>query len=193
MLLQNVPIMEGQFDRWEWRGSKNGKSRVKIAYEELEKLRCGKRQIGSSSADFSLIWNSHAPCKAQVMAWRLAWNRLPTINNISKRFEVSVGEKICKCCCTVSESSRHLFLECLQVKEVWNKMIQWIGSCWVLPRSINDHFKSFAGHLGGGKAKKRLGGLWICMVWVIWKWRNSVRFEHGSWDFFRRIETEIKC
>lgn len=31
-----------------------------------------------------------------------------------------------------------------------------------------------------------------CVVWVVWRWRNSNRFEHKEWNF-RRIEEEIKC
>lgn len=66
------------------------------------------------------------------------------------------------------------------------------GISWAAPRSIGDHFEQLTDLLGGGKTRPIMGGLWICVVWVWWKWRNAVHFEHKEWNI-RRIEEEIKC
>lgn len=121
-----------------------------------------------------------------------SWNRLPTLDNLRKRLQIPVEEWMCECCGEMDESSHHIFLECPAVQTLWHKIIQWCGISWPPPRSICDHFTSFSEALGGGKLKYILGGLQICVVWVIWKWRNSVKFKHTEWNF-RHMEEEIKC
>lgn len=165
---------------------------VKKAYIEIVKRRSISTHDGRRDFTFLSIWNSIAPFKAKTMMWRLVWNRLPTIDNLRKRFAIPEEEWRCGCCREVDESNRHLFLECPEVQAVWYKILQWCGICWASPRSIRDHFISFSKVLGGGKMKTIMGGLWIFVVWVLWKWRNAFKFEHKDWNF-SRIEEEIKC
>lgn len=84
------------------------------------------------------------------------------------------------------------FLECEKVVRLWYKVVGWVGLSWVPQRNIVLHLLSFANLKNGKRWKRRLGGLWICFVWVVWKWRNPVLFSRNEWDF-KRIEEEIKC
>lgn len=90
------------------------------------------------------------------------------------------------------ESARHLFLECKDVEHLWNQLVAWIGTSWAAPRAIDNHLLLFSRLVGGKKWRRRLGSLWVCTIWVIWKWRNDVLFSNKEWNF-RRIGDEIKC
>lgn len=55
-----------------------------------------------------------------------------------------------------------------------------------------DHLESFSNLLGDGIWVRRLGGLWACVAWVVWRWHNAVIFEGKEWDS-KKVEEEIKC
>lgn len=80
----------------------------------------------------------------------------------------------------------------LSARICWCYGIKWWHGVAVVgqrPKKVVDHFNSFDYLLGGGKMRKKLAGLWIC---VVWKWRNAVRYNNKEWDF-RKIGNEIKC
>lgn len=131
----------------------------------------------------------YSPLKAQFITWRLVLERLPMKENLSKRFDLGPKEKLCCCCMRNLESTVHFsFL----VHQLWCKIAGWIGVHWAPAGTPKVHFMHFSGLLGGGKHRKRLGGLWICVVWILRKWRNLVLFNHKDWDF-KRIKKEVKC
>lgn len=121
---------------------------VKKVYEELDKRRRNRSQAGRGLNVANLIWKSYAPFKAQVMGWRLVQNKLPTIDNLMKRFDIPAEEQLCCCCREEEESSRHLFFDCPEAQNLWQRMIQWCGSSWTTPRPISDHFESFTELIG---------------------------------------------
>lgn len=41
---------------------------------------------------------------------------------------------------------------------------------------IKDHLFLFLNILGGKKGRTIACGLWVCIIWVIWNWRNKVIF-----------------
>lgn len=45
-------------------------------------------------------------------------------------------------------------------------------------RLIVNHFVSFSGLGEDGKSRRKLGGLWICVVWVVWPWQKTQKFSH---------------
>lgn len=132
---------------------------------------------GGWGVQFSKIWKVAAPLKAKAMAWQLVRNRLPTMENSNKGLEVPEEERRCGCCKEKEKLTRHFFLGCLEVQRLWQKIVQWCGLCWVEPRDVHDHFMNFSTALGGGKTSLKMGGLYICVVWVMWKLRNAVKFE----------------
>lgn len=80
----------------------------------------------------------------------------------------------------------------ISVRHIWNQMVDWLGVCWAPPKDVGAHRETFSYLLGKGKLKRKLDGLWTCVVWVIWRWRNAKLFQGLEWDL-RRIENEIKC
>lgn len=142
--------------------------------------------------NFSNFWNAWAMLKARVMAWRLLWNRLRMKDNVGKRIPLHEDERSCGSCGQVRETAAHAFLDYVVATSVWNHLIEWLGTSWVAPHSIEDHFLSFAVLFRGKRCKRILRGLWICTVWVIWKWRKEVVF--GGKELVKnRILEEIKC
>lgn len=169
-IIQQVPLTEGRADWWEWRGSAGGKFSVKNTYEKLAIRRRHGVQRERRLQWPSKVWDAAAPFKAQVTGWRLLQNRLPTIDNLSKRFDLPTEERICCCCRMEEESSCHLFLACLEVQKLWQNMVKWCGVRWAAPATLGDHFDQFIDLFGGGKSRIILSGLWLCIVWVWWKW-----------------------
>lgn len=124
--------------------------------------------------------------------WCLIWNRLPTKDNVGKRIELENVDKICAWCGVALETAEHTFLVCEEVPRLWNYLIEWIGITWTAPKNVEQHLLNFSDLLGGRRWRKRLGGLWVCTIWVIWKWRNERLFANKPWDMNRILE-EIKC
>lgn len=122
-LLQNVSLNRGWQDRWAWRGSTSNGFTVKRAFEEITKLRSGISQPPRRSLGWSAIWKMVAPQKSKAMVWRLLWNRLPTMDNLRKRILVSEADGKCVCCKRIEETSRHFFLECLEIHKIWQKIV----------------------------------------------------------------------
>ena len=81
---------------------------------------------------------------------------------------------MCKC---NSETVDHLFLHCLVASELWDMVFGLFGVCWVMPLSIVGLFACWKGHFG----HHRNGDIWMavphCLMWCIWKERNSRCFE----------------
>ena len=81
---------------------------------------------------------------------------------------------MCKC---NSESVDHLFLHCSVASELWDIFFGLFGVCWVMPMSVVGLFACWQGRFGC----HRNGDIWKvvppCLMWCIWKERNSKCFE----------------
>lgn len=65
-------------------------------------------------------WNNLVPRKVNILAWRLAYNRLPTRENLLKWGMGNSNQ--CALCNQVTESAAHLFLSCSISNEVWSNL-----------------------------------------------------------------------
>lgn len=175
--LQGFLLKEGEEDKWRWKGSRKGVYSVKNAYKQIEKRKSDAAAVRVQGRKFDDIWRSVAPFKAQMTSWRLALDRLPTKENLAKRNVITYQSASCCGCNRSLATSNHLFLGCPEIAKIWDKMIEWIGVCWAMPREIENHRVVFSNLLGDGTLERRLGGLWTCVIWVIWKLRNSIVFE----------------
>lgn len=182
----------GVEDSWRWKGLNGNKFTVKGAYAEIEKRRNEANREHNLATSVGGLWKTLAPFKAQIMAWRLLLDRLPTRDNLLKRNMIISSMASCNCCNAEMETAENLFLACSESRKLWNQMTDWVGVAWAAPKQVGAHREAFSNLLGRGKLKRKLGGLWTCVVWVLWKWRNAVLFEGLEWDF-RRVENEIKC
>ncbi|XP_057770796.1 uncharacterized protein LOC130990592 [Salvia miltiorrhiza] len=109
--------LEGSADKWIWRAHKEGVYTAKSAYQAIREQREERMADPEEMKSFADLWDTPAPQKVRVTAWRVFRNRLPTCDNLTRR-NVLLGEveKGCVACFYLQESTTHLFVECPKSK-----------------------------------------------------------------------------
>ncbi|KAF5772129.1 putative reverse transcriptase zinc-binding domain-containing protein [Helianthus annuus] len=124
------------------------------------------------------------------MVWRLALNRLPTIENLARR-NIHIPNLRCKICDESDETSSHLFVECYLAQKVWDFVVEW---CKIRPffiLEIKDLVNIHNGYRGSAKWRRVIWSVIQVAIWVVWKTRNEVVFSHKKPNF-ERMKEEIK-
>ena len=121
------------------------------------------------------IWKQKIPSRVAFLVWTAALGKCLTIDNLRKRKICILNWcYMCNCNC---ESVDHLFLHCPVALELWNMVFSLFGVYWVMPLSAVGLFACWQGRFG----HHRNGDLWRvvphCLLWCIWKERNSRCFE----------------
>ena len=84
---------------------------------------------------------------------------------------------MCKC---NSETVDHLFLHCPILLELWDMVFGLFGICWVMPMAVVELFAFWQCQFG----RHHDGDIWMvvphCLMWCIWKERNSRCFEDNE-------------
>ncbi|GJZ04783.1 RNA-directed DNA polymerase, eukaryota, reverse transcriptase zinc-binding domain protein [Tanacetum coccineum] len=104
-------------DKWVW--SLEGSGDFSVA--TVRKLIDDRRLPDVSS---KTRWIKAVPIKVNVLAWKVRLDCLPTRLNISRR-GIDIDSILCPICGNAVESSRHLFFECQDVKEIFCKICRW--------------------------------------------------------------------
>ena len=121
------------------------------------------------------IWKQKIPSKVAFFVWTAALGKCLTIDNLRKR-KVCILDWCYMCKCN-SESVDHLFLHCPVASELWDMVFGLFGVCWVMPMSVVGLFACWQGRFG----RHCNGDIWkvipLCLMWCIWKERNSRCFE----------------
>ena len=80
-------------------------------------------------------------------------------------------------CKDADESVDHLFLHCRVAKEIWSLAFRFVGIDWVLPHRVSDLLFGWWNWFG-----KKFSSVWnlipSCLIWIIWRERNSRTFEN---------------
>ncbi|XP_057779689.1 uncharacterized protein LOC130998274 [Salvia miltiorrhiza] len=181
--ISSVSLVAGNEDGWCWRATKNETFSTKSAYELIKATRNQDLTAHPNKDLIAKVWDTPAPQKARVTAWRALRNRLPTCNNLVKRnIQLGVEEVMCNAYFHQVESANHCFLTCPKAEVIWNSIYQWLGITDVRQQCVVAHLESFA-HLGRSKrSRKFLTTLWMCTIWLMWKWRNVSRFDSNTGD-----------
>ncbi|GJT77114.1 RNA-directed DNA polymerase, eukaryota, partial [Tanacetum coccineum] len=69
-------------------------------------------------------WIKAVPIKVNIHAWKVRIDCLPTRLNISRR-GIDIPSILCPVCGSVTESSSHLFFDCLVAKDNFRKICRW--------------------------------------------------------------------
>ena len=121
------------------------------------------------------IWKQKIPSRVAFFVWTAALGKCLTIDNLRKR-KICILDWCYMCKCN-SESVDHLFLHCPVVSELWDMVFGLFGVSWVMPLSVVRLFACWQGRFG----RHRNGDIWkvvpLCMMWCLWKERNSRCFE----------------
>ena len=96
-----------------WGGDSLGAFSVKSTYASMY------TQVSGASNDiFKILWQANAMPKAQITAWRILLDRVPTRINLIRR-GVSVNSSVCTLCQASEEMTQHLFLDYTFAQRVW--------------------------------------------------------------------------
>uniref|UniRef100_A0A2N9ED53 Reverse transcriptase domain-containing protein n=1 Tax=Fagus sylvatica TaxID=28930 RepID=A0A2N9ED53_FAGSY len=127
---------------------------------------------------WKLIWKVKVPPRIAFFSWTSALGKVLTIDNLRKR-----GLIIQEWCCMYKRSREdvdHLFLHCSVAMELWSLVFGLFGVQWVMPRFVMDIFCSWMGNRGRHSSILIWKMIPHCLVWCIWRERNSRHFEDSE-------------
>ncbi|XP_071708581.1 uncharacterized protein [Rutidosis leptorrhynchoides] len=87
------------------------------------------------SMEIVFKWCKHISRKVNIFIWRLAWDRLPTRLNFSKR-GMEIEDIGCPICDGRIELVDHLFFGCSFALDLWRKICLWVNG-------LKDAFDSY--------------------------------------------------
>jgi len=159
-----------------WGEEELEKYSVNIAYNHL-----AKRPGATHHYAFEYLWKAKAFPNVLMTAWRALLNRIPTMENLSRR-GVQMNSVVCVLCQEKEDSCHHLFIECKYAQQVWSLCLKWLGLLSVQHNDLREHFGSF--HIAQASSKQNLvlKGVWAAIVRCIWNQRNSILFKQEVVD-----------
>jgi len=85
-------------------------------------------------------------------------------------------------CNNIEETVQHVLFECVVTQKVWDNCDRWISIHSVRPNFAANHFMSFNLIWCWKKVNSVWRGMWVAIVWEIWKHRNNVVFNNRVGD-----------
>ncbi|GJX02718.1 RNA-directed DNA polymerase, eukaryota, partial [Tanacetum coccineum] len=104
-------------DRWYWTLDGSGEFSVASARKVIDDNRFP--EVSNQTR-----WIKAVPIKVNIHAWKVRMDCLPTRLNISRR-GIDIPSILCPVCGSVTESSSHLFFDCLVAKDNFRKICRW--------------------------------------------------------------------
>ncbi|KAL8511876.1 hypothetical protein ACS0TY_018349 [Phlomoides rotata] len=125
------------------------------------------------------IWNKLVPSKVRVYAWRVLWERIPTISELQRRGILPQNANSnCIFCKSQVETVRHVIFECDFTYAVWMQCSRWMGVDTILSSSPSINLLHFRENCSEKNGKEFAVCVWLCVIWAIWKMRNASIFRH---------------
>ncbi|GJX73998.1 RNA-directed DNA polymerase, eukaryota [Tanacetum coccineum] len=165
--LSSIELVDEQ-DSWSWNLNEEGGFTVSSARRFIDDGICG---INGSCTK----WVNLIPIKVNILAWRVALNKLPTRFNMSLRgMEVSTME--CPVCRVGNETSDHLFFSCSLAAAMISRLFKW----WELPDMFFHSYHGWENWLDGLRLRKEvkeyLEATMFVLWWIIRNYRNKLIF-----------------
>ena len=121
------------------------------------------------------IWKQKIPSRVAFFVSIAALGKCLTIDNLRKR-KVWILDWCYMCKCN-GELVDHLFLHCPVAMDLWAIVFGSFGVSRVMPQSVVGLLAYWQGRFG----RHRNGYIWLmvphCLLWYLWRERNSRRFE----------------
>ncbi|XP_028242225.1 uncharacterized protein LOC114420560 [Glycine soja] len=153
--ISQIQIQNQITDCWIWKPETTGQYSTKSAYYLLQEATVGDT-LDEALED---LWKLKIPAKAQIFAWRLIKDRLPTKANMRRR-QIQMNDIICPFCRSKEEEASHLFFYCPKTQPLWWESLSWIQTNGVFSISPRQHFMQQTIGTNGGKQYSR----WKCCV-----------------------------
>ncbi|XP_057803191.1 uncharacterized protein LOC131018490 [Salvia miltiorrhiza] len=186
-----IRLNAGTMDAWRWKAAGSGVFSVKTAYETFFKNRRWSNVCGVQK-ELAMIWKAQVPAKVIATAWKVLKGRIATMDNHRRRQVVThSAADLCPLCQLKEETIEHLLFLCHKTDEIWKEILRWTGKQAVFHFKSKAHFNAFV-NLGSKKDVDFFLGVWLCVIWSIWKIRNNCIFNQGSWNK-ERVMAEIKA
>jgi hypothetical protein len=151
-----------------WRLKSNGAFDIRSFYLAL-------RDNQPVTFPWKAIWGVHAPRRVAFFAWSASWGRILTTDILMRR-----GYQLAGWCCMCrrdGETINHLLIHCDLAFGLWSFVFQIFGIFWVLPGGVLDLF--FGWYNGLGKFHSKVWNMVPpCILWTLWRERNSRIFEN---------------
>ena len=112
--VEGFRLRSDEQDRWLWAVEPCGSYSAKSAYKAIREDILGAGQVGQ----FKELWKLRVPAKVTMFVWRLIQDKLPTRDNLKKKW-VELQEYLCPFCRLVDESASHLFFHCSNISPLW--------------------------------------------------------------------------
>ncbi|XP_071689333.1 uncharacterized protein [Rutidosis leptorrhynchoides] len=132
--------------------------------------------VSLPESDPQTVWFKGIPRKVNILIWRLARDRLPTRQNLSRRC-VEIDQIRCVMCNNSGiESISHVMFDCLCAKDIWRRVRMWVNVS--MPNFVNwsDWSSWFDDWRAPLDTKNRLYIIVASLMWHIWRFRNSLLF-----------------
>ncbi|KAL8535673.1 hypothetical protein ACS0TY_011345 [Phlomoides rotata] len=105
--------------------------------------------------------------------------RLPTKVNLRRRNVLSSSDNLkCVLCGEKEETGSHIFFECDFSYKVWMPCFNWLGISTALHSKPWMNLLSQCYLFKWKRGRQNAISIWLCVVWMIWKYRNAFIFFH---------------
>ncbi|GJS12396.1 RNA-directed DNA polymerase, eukaryota, reverse transcriptase zinc-binding domain protein [Tanacetum coccineum] len=155
-------------DRWVWTLESSGIFSV----ASIRKIIDGNRLATSTS---KTRWIKYVPIKANVLAWKVKMDALPTRFNISRR-GIVIPSLTCPTCDNGIETSDHLFFKC----DMSRHLASNVSSGWSVNYADINSYNEWCSWITTirlkNKTKAMLEGVFYTMWWYILNFRNKLLF-----------------
>jgi len=121
------------------------------------------------------VWRSKVPPRVAFFSWTASLGKILTTENLWYKGVAVVDW--CYMCKKSGESVNHLLLHCPIAYDLWSMVWALFGLQWVMPHGVSDFFSSWQGSFGGHRSIDLWRAVPHCVLWCIWRERNSRCFE----------------
>ncbi|GKB29952.1 RNA-directed DNA polymerase, eukaryota, reverse transcriptase zinc-binding domain protein [Tanacetum coccineum] len=185
-LMDGLVFDTSKEDEWVWNIESSGNFSVSSLCSLIQ-----KKMLVTFVDSPKFVWNSWVPRKVNFYAWRLALDRLPTRENLSRRGLIHLDSSSCLFCGSDVESKEHCFLSCPKIKLIWLKIWSW----WNVPPLFNpslDDILHGIPRLFSNKWKAKLFHA-ICLGCIrsVWAWRNRILHASSDEEKSRALREDI--
>ncbi|GJR66188.1 putative RNA-directed DNA polymerase [Tanacetum coccineum] len=167
-LINRLFLDSSAADKWTWSPDATGMFTVKSLSNLIQ-----NKLIRGGRIDVPFKWNSWVLRKVNIYAWRIAMNRLPTKDNLT-RFGIQINPISCLFCGLEDETRDHCFLQCSKIKLIWFKLWSWWQSNSLHIPSLGDILSGNLPFHDDKHISKAYHVTCLSLIWIIWRWRNKL-------------------